>query len=38
VRSAEGELTHWVVAFSDRAELERLRSQLEGLQALAATP
>jgi PAS domain S-box-containing protein len=38
VHSAEGELTHWVLAFSDRAEVENLRSQLEGLQALAATP
>ena len=38
VHSAEGELTHWVVAFSDRGEVEKLRSQLEGLRALAAAP
>jgi PAS domain S-box-containing protein len=38
VHSAEGELTHWVVAFSDRAEVEKLRSQLEELRALAAAP
>ena len=38
VHSAEGELTHWMVAFSDRAEVETLRSQLEGLRALAAAP
>jgi PAS domain S-box-containing protein len=38
LHSAEGELTHWVVAFSDRAEVEKLRSQLEELQALAAAP
>ena len=38
VQGAEGELTHWVVAFSDRAEVETLRSQLEGLRALAAAP
>jgi len=36
IHSAEGELTHWVVAFSDRSEVERLRSELEGLKALAA--
>jgi PAS domain S-box-containing protein len=38
LHSAEGELTHWVMAFSDRAEVEKLRSQLEELQALAAAP
>jgi PAS domain S-box-containing protein len=38
VHSADGELTHWVVAFADRSEVERLRSQLEGLKALAAVP
>ena len=38
VRSAEGRLTHWVVAFSDRGELERLRSELEALRALALAP
>lgn len=38
VKSAEGELTHWVVAFADRSEVERLRSQLEALKTLAAVP
>lgn len=38
VHSADGQLTHWVVAFADRSEVEKLRSQLEGLQALAAAP
>lgn len=36
VRSAEGKLTHWVLSFSDCSELERLRSELEKLRALAA--
>jgi PAS domain S-box-containing protein len=36
LRDASGNLTHWVVAFSDRAELERLRSELESLKSLAA--
>ena len=38
VHSPEGELTHWVVTFSDRAELERLRTELDELKALAALP
>jgi PAS domain S-box-containing protein len=38
VRSGEDELTQWVVAFSDRAEVEQLRSELEGLRSLAAGP
>ncbi|HJS77533.1 MAG TPA: PAS domain-containing protein [Burkholderiales bacterium] len=38
VRNGEDELTHWVVAFSDRAEVEQLRSELEGLRSLAAGP
>jgi PAS domain S-box-containing protein len=38
VHSADGQLTHWVVAFADRSEVEKLRSELEGLQALAAAP
>jgi len=38
VHNADGELTHWVVAFADRSEVERLRSQLEDLKALAAVP
>jgi PAS domain S-box-containing protein len=38
VYGPERELTHWVLAFSDRSEVEKLRSGLEALQALAATP
>ena len=38
VHGADGQLTHWVVAFSDRSEVEKLRSELEGLQVLAAAP
>jgi PAS domain S-box-containing protein len=38
VRSAEGRLTHWVVAFSDRAEVERLRDEISALKALASAP
>ena len=36
VRNGEDELTHWVVAFSDRAEVEQLRPELEALRSLAA--
>lgn|SRR5574341_398691 len=38
VHSADGELTHWVVAFSDRREVEKLRAELDELKALAALP
>ncbi len=38
VRSAEGRLTHWVVAFSDRAEVERLRDEIASLKTLASAP
>ena len=38
VHSADGELTHWVLAFSDRSEIEKLRAELEGLKSLAAAP
>ena len=38
LRGADGRRTHWVVAFSDRDEIERLRSELESLRALAAIP
>jgi len=37
LRSADGKLTHWVVAFSDRGEVERLRAEVESLKALAAS-
>jgi PAS domain S-box-containing protein len=36
LRSTDGCLTHWVVAFSDRGEVERLRAQVESLKGLAA--
>jgi PAS domain S-box-containing protein len=36
VRSADGHLSHWVLAFSDRGEAERLRAELESLKGLAA--
>ena len=36
VRDAGGQVTHWVAAFHDRGELERLRAELESLRALAA--
>ena len=38
LRSAEGRRTHWVVAFSDRDEVERLRAELETLRSLASIP
>lgn len=34
VRSADGHLSHWVLAFSDRSEAERLRAELESLLVL----
>lgn len=33
VRSAEGRLTHWVLSFSDRCELKRLRAEIAALKA-----
>jgi hypothetical protein len=36
LRDAAGRVTHFVCAFSDRTELERLRSEVESLKALAA--
>jgi len=38
VRGAEGRLTHWVGAFSDRSEAERLRAELAALKSLASAP
>ena len=38
VHSADGQLTHWVVAFADRSEVEKLRVELEDLKTLAAAP
>ena len=36
VRNAEGAITHWILAFSDRSELERLRAELDSMRRLAA--
>src|SRR5262245_44008428 len=38
VQSGDGQLTHWVMAFADRSEVEKLRAELEGLKSLAAAP
>ena len=38
VHDPDGELTYWVLAFADRSEVERLRSQLDALKSLAALP
>lgn len=37
LRSTDGKLTHWVIAFSDRGEVERLRAEVESLKSLATT-
>jgi PAS domain S-box-containing protein len=36
VRDCAGTLTHWVLAFTDRMEVERLRAEVESLKSLAA--
>lgn len=36
VRAADGRLTHWVVAFSDRSEVERLRAELVSARRVAS--
>jgi len=38
VHGADGRLTHWVLAFADRSELEHLREELRVLRAIAAAP
>jgi PAS domain S-box-containing protein len=35
VRDADGRLTHWVLTFSDRTEVERLRAELESMKNLS---
>jgi len=35
LRASDGRITHWVLAFSDRSELERLRAEVDSLRALA---
>lgn len=36
LRSTDGRLTHWVVAFSDRTEVAQLRAQIESLKSASA--
>ena len=36
IRASDGRISHWVAAFSDRTELERLRAELDSLRPLAA--
>ncbi|MNC87891.1 PAS fold protein [compost metagenome] len=36
VRATDGRVTHWVLAFADRGELEQLRERLNALGASAA--
>ena len=36
VRGNDGRISHWVAAFSDRSEIERLRAELDSLRPLAA--
>lgn len=38
VHGVDGRLTHWVLAFADRSEIERLRGELRVLRSLAAAP
>ena len=36
VRGVDGTLSHWVLGFADREEVERLRAEIESLKGLAA--
>lgn len=38
VHAPDGRLTHWVLTFADRTELERLREELRLLRSIAASP
>jgi PAS domain S-box-containing protein len=38
VHSIDGRLTHWVLAFADRSEIERMREELRILRSIAAAP
>lgn len=38
VHGLDGRLTHWVLAFADRSEVERMREELRILRAIAAAP
>lgn len=37
LRCADGRVSHWVIGFSDRGELERLRAEVQSLKSLAAS-
>lgn len=37
VRGIDGPVTHWVIGFSDRGEVEQLRAEVEALKSLAAS-
>ena len=37
VRGTDGRLTHWVLTFSDRTEVERLRAELEAMKNLSVS-
>ncbi|HZE06249.1 MAG TPA: PAS domain S-box protein, partial [Solirubrobacteraceae bacterium] len=36
LRGADGGVTHWILAFTDRSELERVREELASLKSPAA--
>jgi PAS domain S-box-containing protein len=36
LRHADGRINYWVIAFSDRSEVEKLRAEIESLRTLAA--
>lgn len=38
IRGADARLTHWVLTFSDRSEVERLRAELAAAKRFAAAP
>ena len=38
VHGVDGRLTHWVLAFADRSEIETMREELRGLRSIAAAP
>ena len=38
VHGVDGRLTHWVLAFADRAEIEQLREELRLLRSIVAAP
>jgi len=38
VHGVDGRLTHWVLAFADRGEIERMREELRVFRAIAAAP